>query len=109
MKEVIPKKARKAKKKWMMVEILQKMDERKSLKGKVSQFNGNDKEIRYTHRKKVAYEEPFRVLQQGSNMEPLKVLQRTPIQGFFKELPSVVLQRTPKGTSENLRGSSVNP
>ena len=55
----------------------------------------------YTHRKKVAYEEPFRVLEQDTYMEPLKVLQRTPSQGFFKEPLPMVLQRTPKGTSEN--------
>ena len=59
-------------------------------------------ESRYhTHRKKVAYEEPFTVLEQDTYMEPLKVLQRTPSQGFFKEPLPMVLQRTPKGTSEN--------
>ena len=55
----------------------------------------------YTHRNKVAYEEPFRVLEQDTYMEPLKVLQGTPNQVFFKEPLPMVLQRTPKGTSEN--------
>ena len=62
----------------MKEEILQRMDKRISLKLKISQYNAKDKDIRYTHRKKVAYEEPFRALQPGTNMEPLKVLQRAP-------------------------------
>ena len=48
-----------------------------------------------------SYEEPFRVLEQDTYMEPLKVLQGTPNQGFFKEPLPMVLQRTPKGTSKN--------
>ena len=45
----------------------------------------------YTHRKKVVYEEPFRVLQPGINMEPVKMLQRTPIQTLFREPMKVLI------------------
>ena len=39
-------------------------------------FNQGDAHVH--SQKKVAYEEPFRVLQQNTYMEPLRVLQRTP-------------------------------
>ena len=54
-----------------------------------------NKPVISTLRKKMAYEEPFKVLQQNTYMEPLKVLQRTPSQGFFEEPLPMVLQRTP--------------